>query len=452
MTVQSLRSAGLAVGRAWLLALAIAAVSSPALAKTVEVSERFPAKHAEAGALRTLVVSGFLGTGAPGFTGALVNEFTSVRLDGEPYFTILSAQSRGSPQLTGQAAGADGAMTGVVGFNVQDSAYNGIVLGCTARDANGGCAKVGLVQAACSRRTVAVTVNVRLVRVADAKIVYSTTKSKTQDINWCSEQGPDKTVDAVLAEEYRSIAGDIRGDISPYDKKVKIKIKDSRKGLPKDLSAKFRNAVRVVQKDLNSACSSWVEIDGAVPNHPSTVYDLGVCEEAVGDLPRAAAQYADAQRLLPSGDRDVTEALARVTGLIAAQEVAARQEEERQAAEAAAAQQAAAAEKRRRDQAAAERSRQAAEAAAVQKRKAAQAAAAKAEQDARRNAVVAKYGAGMADAILAGQVKKGMTAQQVLAAKGQPARRERITTGNEQWYYPGARIIFTNGRVSYIGS
>lgn len=449
---KSSRSSWTIVHRAWLLALVIAAAGLPALAKTIQVSERFPAKYADAGTLRTFVVSGFTGRGATDFAGALVTELTSVQVDGAPYFTILSAQPRDSLQMTGRAAGADGVLTGDIRLDIKDSAYNGIVLGCTANDANGHCAKLGLVQAACSRRTIAVAVNVRLVRVADAKIVYSATKSKDQNVSWCSEEGPNKTVDAMLAEAFKPIVADIRGDISPYNKSVKIKIKDDRRGLPKDLAGTFSNAARTAARDINSACSSWVQIDAAVPNHPSTVYDLGICEEAVGDLPKAAGLYEEAQKILPPGDPDVAEALTRVRGLIDAQEMMARQEQARQAAEAEAAREAAEAEKAQRRQAAAAQARQAAEQAATRRQQAAQAASAKAAKDAQRNAVAAKYGAGAADAILTGRVTKGMTAQQVLAAKGQPSKRERITAGNEQWYYPGARIIFTKGRVSYIGS
>ena len=440
------------VARACLLAFAIAGVASPSWAKTIQVTERYPAKFAEAGTLRKLAVSGFTGRGASDFAGALVTELTSVQLDGRPYFTILSAQQRSSPQMTGRAVGADGVLTGDVRLDIQDSAYDGIVLGCTAKDANGGCAKLGLVQAACARRTIAVTVNVRLVRVTDARIVYSASKSKNQNISWCSEQGPNKTIDAMLADAFKPMVADIRGDISPYAKTIRLKIKDDRKGLPKDLAARFSDATRAAGNDLDTACASWVQIDAAVPNHPATVYDLGVCEEAVGDLAKAAELYGEAQKILRPGDRDVSDALTRVQGLIDAQQMLARQEQARQEAEAEAARQAAAAEKEQRLQAAAERSRQAAEAAAARKRQAAQAAAARAEREAQRSAVVAKYGAGAADAILAGQVKKGMTPQQVVAAKGQPAKREPITAGNEQWYYPGARIIFTNGRVSYVGS
>ncbi len=105
-----------------------------------------------------------------------------------------------------------------------------------------------------------------------------------------------------------------------------------------------------------------------------------------------------------------------------------KQQEEQRALEA----QQAAAEKARQDQLAAE-------------------AAAEAQKKAHHEELVAKYGIEMADAITAGQVRVGMTKDEVLAARGNPDKTEAIPPSDELWQYGPERIAISNGKVTYIG-
>lgn len=78
-------------------------------------------------------------------------------------------------------------------------------------------------------------------------------------------------------------------------------------------------------------------------------------------------------------------------------------------------------------------------------------AAAKAQKEARRRELVGKYGVEIADAILAGQVRPGMTKDQVLASRGNPEKKEVIPPSDELWQYGSERIAMTNGKVTYVG-
>jgi hypothetical protein len=44
-----------------------------------------------------------------------------------------------------------------------------------------------------------------------------------------------------------------------------------------------------------------------------------------------------------------------------------------------------------------------------------------------------------------------MTKAAVTAAQGQPNRVEAIPPNDELWVYPGNRVVFTSGKVSYVG-
>jgi hypothetical protein len=73
-----------------------------------------------------------------------------------------------------------------------------------------------------------------------------------------------------------------------------------------------------------------------------------------------------------------------------------------------------------------------------------------ATRDARRADLIARHGGTVAAAILAGQVTAGMTAQQVLEARGQPSRREELTPTEQIWHYGAERVMFSNGQVTFV--
>jgi hypothetical protein len=78
------------------------------------------------------------------------------------------------------------------------------------------------------------------------------------------------------------------------------------------------------------------------------------------------------------------------------------------------------------------------------------AAAAKAAQEARHKELTAKYGANIASAIESGQVRTGMTKDEVLAVRGAPPGRETVPPDYEVWHYAAGDVAFTNGHVSYV--
>ncbi len=68
-----------------------------------------------------------------------------------------------------------------------------------------------------------------------------------------------------------------------------------------------------------AACAGWEAIDAAAPDHVATVFDLGVCAEAKGDLLGALTRYERASALLGKGNEAEGDAK-RVRQLLAARE------------------------------------------------------------------------------------------------------------------------------------
>ena len=68
----------------------------------------------------------------------------------------------------------------------------------------------------------------------------------------------------------------------------------------------------------------------------------------------------------------------------------------------------------------------------------------------RRRALVDAHGAEITDAILTGTVLKAMTMEQVMLARGAPARIEVIPPDSALWHYPDGEVAFADGQASYV--
>jgi len=419
--------------------LAVAIQGPSAQARSITLSNEV-AKFSDGVAARKLMVGPIGGRGGDDLAIALERALTAVKVRGQPYFSALPAPpGAGAPAVAARRVGADAALLATVSVDSQEGALEGLDFACVARKPDGGCARTALVKRVCIRRNVRATAVVQVVRATSGQVVYSTSKAQDRGVTWCSGPAP-RSVDSLVSDAAGPLARTIAQDLAPSIQKVELTIKDDDKTLPKEPRANLRAAARLADKNLDAACASWRALDATVPRNPAITFNLGVCAEVAGDATGALARYRDVTPLLPPGDVDLAAATSRVQLTIARQEEAARVERERRAAEAAEASRQA------------QRSAEARRAEAADRRRAAdRAARTKAEADAKQAGLRAKYGKA-ADAISRGQVVKGMTQGQVIAAKGQPQRRERLGPGDEQWYYPGQRVIFTGGKVTYIGS
>ena len=71
--------------------------------------------------------------------------------------------------------------------------------------------------------------------------------------------------------------------------------------------------------------------------------------------------------------------------------------------------------------------------------------------EAEPQALAAGQRSNIAEAIEAGQVLEGMSAEQVTLARGAPARKEVIPPDAELWHYADGEVAFSKGAVSYVG-
>ena len=300
-------------------AIVALATAAGAVAETVTISGRFPAQNREASYLRRLSIDRFSGRDGDQLANAISGALLQAENGGGRHFTLL-----GGPG----PARAEGVLTGAATSDWEEHKVKLTRNRCVERAApepgksEGKCTRNEDVPVPCTERTTSLTASLRIVRVADGAIVYTATKPRSETISWCPGESPSQSAEATIAGMINGIAGETRGEIAPHGETYKIRFREDRAGLSKELGARFKDTVKLSQRDLGAACSAWEAIEHEQPGQLSTVFNLGLCAEQRGEYPAALALYRRAAAMKRAGDIDT--AIGRAQALIAGAEDEAR--------------------------------------------------------------------------------------------------------------------------------
>jgi len=282
------------------IALAVAGLclgSGAAWAESAQMRGKFPANVREADLLENVVVDRFNGRDARQFETAL-------------------EQAIGVP-----AGRPDGVLTGGVTTGVEESKYQGNEERCVEwKDGkeDGSCTKRAKVNLPCFRRVINLTVSVRLMRATDNMPLWSDNKPSRDETTWCQGKAPWRTTEEAVSAMITDLAQKVRLDVRPRWEVYKVRFRESRDGMPKDIGNEFKAIVKLSNSDVTTACRQWADLNGRLPNHPSVLYNLGVCAEAAGGFADAQAFYRSAQAALPKRSSEMAESEDRVGRLMIA--------------------------------------------------------------------------------------------------------------------------------------
>jgi hypothetical protein len=293
------------------LAFVAAALGTGALhAESALFDAEMPAPDREASFLESLAVGRIAGQDGDRLAFALERALGAPGVDGEPAFAIISAGGFGG------VADAEGLVSGQVTTGVEEGRVERTRERCIERDEKDKCIKLGNVKERCHGRVITLSADVRIVRAADRRVVYSASKPRRDEVTWCRGDSSPRAAEPVIADMIDSIAADVRGDITPHIEHFHIRFREGRDHMPKEIGRRFKDAVEISMKDRAAACSAWRAIDTEMPGHPSVTFNLGLCAEAAGDYATAMQRYEQTQRI--DDDGDVRDGLERVPLLIAA--------------------------------------------------------------------------------------------------------------------------------------
>jgi hypothetical protein len=289
----------------WVAAAIIAGMTATsALAETATMTGRFPAQYRDAAMLGSLAVERFGGRDG----GAVSSAIERALGDGQ-HFDLIGGRRAGGR--------ADGSMTGNVSSAVEDSYYKRKEKRCTQRDSNNKCLKEEEVEIRCTRRIANLAADIRIVRNYDGQIVYSVNKPLRQQIDWCEGQAPSRTADEMIGSMVGEIAGSVRHDITPRIDTYRIRFIEGSKGMPKDQVKRWKDLIKLTQRNLGAACQGFAEMNRVIPNHGSILFNLGLCSEAAGDLTGAIRWYQLASPYL-GRNNDADQGVRRVQSRIVA--------------------------------------------------------------------------------------------------------------------------------------
>lgn len=295
---------------------------------TVAVQARFPANNPDAAPLRKVAVADFEGPEGDGFAYAVENMLATAMFDGQRYFTLMDSGHRGvgadgvAAAEYGRKVGADGIYYGrMQAAYFDDFPWEDRQTRCVEKDDKGKCIKKREFTRPCMRRVFHMEVYPSLVNVRTGRVVYSARKDAGAETSWCRGDVQPISDDAMIDGAIYTIVGQIRPDIAPYNTVLQATVIEKHDGLSEGDAKAFDAAVKAAGKgDLSTACRSWDEIRRTNPNHPWTIYNIGVCAEANGDFSGALAHYRQAQSLAGKPISDITESINRASDLIAARE------------------------------------------------------------------------------------------------------------------------------------
>jgi hypothetical protein len=284
--------------RRWIaLALAGLCIAGSAWGESAQMRGKFPANVHEADLLENVVVDRFNGRDARQFEAAL-------------------EQAIGVP-----AGRPDGSLSGGVTTGVEDSKYQGSEERCIEwKDGkrDGPCTKKAQVELPCFRRVINLTASVRLFSVADNRPVWSDNKTARDETTWCEGKSPWRTTEEAVSAMITDLAQKIRLDVRPRWETYKVRFREDRGGMPKDIGNEFKTIVKLSNRDVPTACSQWTALNGRLPDHPSVLYNLGVCAEAAGNYADAQRFYRAAQAALPKRSSEMADSADRVGRLLIA--------------------------------------------------------------------------------------------------------------------------------------
>lgn len=283
-----------------------AAVGGNAQAEVYEITTIYPASDNVAQQIRSIEIERFNGDGGKELERRLEAKLTGIQIDGERYFEIIPYRSRED---------ADALLLGSADVDVEEEDTEATRRRCVERDADDKCLDRKNIEVPCITKTIVVDATVRFTALAkgggrfnrDYTPKFTQTVCEKDDGSYERFSREDRETDKLI----EGIANDIRVRLAPDQRRQRIRLLESRKGLSKEEGKAFKAAVKTTKRDQTRSCEMFttLEQDGAA--NISLTFNSGLCAEKTGDLDRAQEIYYSAEDRF-GRKSEVTEAIKRI--------------------------------------------------------------------------------------------------------------------------------------------
>ncbi len=285
-----------------------------------------PAKYPQAGELKRVAVVAPSGEGGTAFVDSFEQILTSIKVSGQPYFTVVSRSDlelvmkeqglgrssniqQGTAARLGRVLGVDGIyIPKILQHEVVDQPY---------KPANQPTAK-------CTRKTVTFKAVPKLVDVESGQIVYAEEIGGKREQRNCESGGGfldggissikgtigigGHTDDSsIMGEIIQAAMVDFATDIAPKSCNKKMNIMDDTDGLSSEVTEdEFEGAVAFMKTGrYDRACPAWRSLEQRGEEAVSLFNNLSLCAEIEEDLVAARQYCSRADALLTRPDDDI---------------------------------------------------------------------------------------------------------------------------------------------------
>jgi tetratricopeptide (TPR) repeat protein len=271
----------------WILAAIVALVTTAAHAESFEMTGHFPATYREVSLARSIGIDRIGGRDGMALSLALEQQLSRPGADGRPYYDLVALSRRGPD--------ADALVSGIADASVRRGQTEREVENCVQKQGSI-CIKKEKAKVSCMQETVSFSSTLRVARAEDGRILYTQTRPQTDTLVTCPDdkqrRSPQDSIDRMI----EAAASAFVDDIVPRFDRYKIRLREERAGMDKATAQAFKDSIRLSQRDPDAACAQWAQMDATLPNHPSLLFNLGLCAERTGDYEKAGSYYARAPR------------------------------------------------------------------------------------------------------------------------------------------------------------
>ncbi len=270
-----------------LLAAGALLLSSSAQAEVLTVEGIYPAASDGAAAMKAVSVESFGGSDGPDLAIRIEDALRGVEIDGQRYFRVLPASARD----------ADGVLRGTAIAEINRQRYTEQRERCVTKDSGGKCTEKRKEDVRCTRRKIELVPNIRLI-ARDGSLLHADDQRESVEDSRCDDNSSQfRSPEDIVRELSNKVAVRLRGALAPAFRRESIRVLEDRKGLSREDGERFKNALRLTKTDGGAACRQWQAIATANPGHAASAFNIGLCDEAAGDLDSAERLYRQAAQL-----------------------------------------------------------------------------------------------------------------------------------------------------------
>lgn len=292
-----------------------------------------PARSAEAGALKSMVVVAGAPANSQEVADALEGAMLKLRLDEKPFYTQVRGESAGKAGAApGESAlatlarqtGSQGAI-GVYGLatDIRATQSQEDRTQCTDTSTKlfKACPKEKLQtrKVSCTETIAVAQAKIRVVRASDQRTVYFDTQAGEARHKFCLGDTDSSTVDRaqLLGSAFAAMVAQTMKVIAPSTELRALAFKPADARIEPAKKAQFEGALEFARaKRMDEACSRFDEMYEDNKESVALAYNVAFCHEVRGDLMRASTGYRRASDLNKAPDSQIDGRLGAVEKLI----------------------------------------------------------------------------------------------------------------------------------------